>query len=275
MSGDATAHGSAAIIIPARYASTRFPGKPLHEIEGVPMLARVCRNALEAAERTGARAVVAADNDDVAALAEKEGAAVMMTDPLCRTGSDRVLEAAERLSPRPDIIVNLQGDAPLIGAGIIVTLLNALRGDTGADVATPVVRLSWQALDALRESKKTNPFSGTFAAVGRDGRAFWFSKNIIPALRKEEELREASSFSPVYRHLGLYAYRYAALHRFASLEEGIYELHEGLEQLRFLENGMSIRAVKVPADDWPAVSGVDSPEDAERVAAILRARGGA
>lgn len=261
-----------AIIIPARFGSTRFPGKPLHHIEGVPMIARVCRHAKEAGVLTESRVVVATDHQDIMDVADEEGVETLMTSPLCRTGSDRVLDAAQQIEPRPSIIVNLQGDAPLISVDIIVKLIIALQEDTMSDCATPVVRLTWEALDAMREHKKNNPFSGTFAAVTREDKAVWFSKNIIPAIRNEDKKRKASLLSPVFRHLGVYAYRYAALKNYSSMEEGVYEALEGLEQLRFLENDMVIKAVKVSAKGWPAVSGVDSPEDAERVAEIIRSR---
>ena len=140
---------------------------------------------------------------------------------------------------------------------------------SGADAATPYVRLTWQALDDFRAHKKTTPFSGTTLAHDAAGRALWFSKNLIPAIRKEDALRQQGDMSPVCRHIGLYAYRLPALRKYVSLPEGHYEKLEGLEQLRFLENGMSVQCVEVESDTI-AIPGIDAPEDvalAERLIA--------
>ncbi|HBX92270.1 MAG TPA: 3-deoxy-manno-octulosonate cytidylyltransferase, partial [Hyphomonas sp.] len=121
----------------------------------------------------------------------------------------------------------------------------------------------------FRAHKKTTPFSGTTLAHDAAGRALWFSKNLIPAIRKEDALRQQGDMSPVCRHIGLYAYRLPALRKYVSLPEGHYEKLEGLEQLRFLENGMSVQCVEVESDTI-AIPGIDAPEDvalAERLIA--------
>jgi 3-deoxy-manno-octulosonate cytidylyltransferase (CMP-KDO synthetase) len=136
-------------------------------------------------------------------------------------------------------------------------------------VATPVVRLSWTALDALRAHKQASPFSGTTCVRASDGRALWFSKAVIPTIRNETGLRQEQALSPVFRHLGLYAYRYAALAAFEATVPSPYEVLEGLEQLRFLEAGVEVLTVET-APPRHAMSGIDTRDDvalAERLIA--------
>lgn len=257
------------VVIPARYASQRFPGKPLHPINGVSMLARTVRAAQLAGQATGASVLVATDDDRIAAHAKEIGVASVMTDPDLPSGTDRCRAAAELAAPDADFIVNLQGDAPFTPPEHVAALIaNATKGD----VATPVIQLTWKALDALREHKKTTPFSGTTCIRAPDGRAMWFSKNILPAMRKEEKLRAAGDTSPVFQHVGLYGYSRAALDRIAALPPSHYEELEGLEQLRFLENGLSVYAVPVQAQKLPS-AGIDTPQDVAKAEQALKRLG--
>ena len=257
------------IVIPARYASTRFPGKPLHPINGVSMLARTVRAAQQAGAKTGAQVLVATDDDRIAAHAKEIGVKAVMTDPDLPSGTDRCRAAAALAAPDADFIVNLQGDAPFTPPAHVAALIdNAKEGD----VVTPVIPLSWAALDALREHKKTTPFSGTTCIRAPDGRALWFSKIILPAMRNEAKLRAAGDPSPVLQHVGLYGYSRAALERIASLKLSRYEELEGLEQLRFIENGLKVFAVPVEASSLPS-AGIDTPEDAERATRVLQEAG--
>lgn len=257
------------IVIPARYASTRFPGKPLHPINGVSMLARTVGAARKAGQATGARVLVATDDDRIAAHAREIGAEPVMTDPDLPSGTDRCRAAMEIAAPEADFIVNLQGDAPFTPPEHVSALIdNATR----ADVVTPVIPLSWAALDALREHKKSTPFSGTTCIRGEDGRAIWFSKNILPAIRSEAKLRAAGGRSPVLQHVGLYGYTRSALVRIAALPTSRYEELEGLEQLRFLENGLSVFAVPVAAHELPS-AGIDTPQDVAKAEAALQRLG--
>ena len=251
------------IVVPARYGSTRFPGKPLAEINGISMVRRTARIAeLASAQIENSLYVVATDDARIEAHCHAYGIQCVMTADTLKTGSDRALAAAETLEAKQGQtfgrIINLQGDAPFTPVSHIVSLAKAM--DRGADVATPYERLSWDALDALREHKNETPFSGTTVVVGNNGKAIWFSKNIIPAIRKEDRLKQENPFSPVNRHIGLYAYKKEALERFTACDESAYEKLEGLEQLRILENGMTIECVPV---DPPkiATSGIDSPSD--------------
>jgi 3-deoxy-manno-octulosonate cytidylyltransferase (CMP-KDO synthetase) len=257
------------IVIPARYASTRFPGKPLHLINGVSMLERTVGAARKAGQATGARVLVATDDDRIAIHAREIGAEPVMTDPDLPSGTDRCRAAMEIAAPEADFIVNLQGDAPFTPPSHVSALIdNATR----ADVVTPVIPLSWDALDALREHKKSTPFSGTTCIRGEDGRAIWFSKIIIPAIRSEAGMRAAADLSPVLQHVGLYGYTRAALIRIAALPTSRYEELEGLEQLRFLENGLSVYAVPVAAHELPS-AGIDTPQDVAKAEAALQRLG--
>lgn len=249
------------IVIPSRIGSTRFPGKPLHEIAGHSLLARVIDVARRVADSDpDTDFLVATDHEDIRAHAEACGARAVMTDPELPSGTDRALAAVETLDQAPDFVVNLQGDAPFTPVEQIRAIIEA-GATSSADVVTPVIRLDWDALDEVRQQKERHPFSGTTCIRRSDGEALWFSKLVLPAMRKEAELREQSAHSPVWRHIGLYGYRMDALRRFAALPVGHYEALEGLEQLRFLENGMRIHAVEVeaaPLSMW----GIDTPEDA-------------
>ena len=257
------------IVVPARYGSTRFPGKPLTLIAGKSMVSRVAHMAQKAAGALPeAACVVATDDTRIEAHCRERGIPVVMTDPALPSGSDRALAAAEALGAEPEIIVNLQGDSPFTPAAHIIEVAEAAAASS-ADAATPYVRLSWDALDALREHKQHTPFSGTTLTHDVNGRALWFSKIVLPAMRREPALRAAGPLSPVCRHIGLYAFKRDALRRYVSLPEGRYEQLEGLEQLRLLENGMSIQCVQVEPDRI-AVPGIDTQEDvalAERLIA--------
>ncbi len=260
------------IVIPSRYASTRFPQKPLHLIAGKSLLARVVSIAEMCANQDSNIAyVVATDHEMIEAHAKDIGAPVVMTDPELPSGTDRALAAANAAAPDADFIVNLQGDAPFTPPAYISAIIEAGR-ITKLDAVTPIVQMSWADLDELRERKKETPFSGTTCIVNAQDEALWFSKNIIPAIRKEEHLREAYPLSPVWRHIGLYGYKRTALETFVNLSEGHYESLEGLEQLRFLENGLRIQAVKVPAAQ-SAMWGIDTPQDAEHAETLIAKHG--
>ncbi len=266
-----------AIAIPARYASTRFPGKPLREIAGQSMLSRVVDLARDvAAPYEGVDVFVATEDERIATHAEEIGVECVMTPDTCESGSDRVLAALykrdEQSDNMPDFVINLQGDAPFTPPAVLRAMIEGFTVHPYAEVITPVHRLSWADLDRLRASKQTTPFSGTTAIVNKDKHALWFSKNIIPAIRKEAALREASDISPVYQHMGLYGFHIRTLRAFCASMPGEYEQMEGLEQLRMLENGIKITAIEVDIEDGVIQSGIDTPEDVLRVEKMLRAR---
>jgi 3-deoxy-manno-octulosonate cytidylyltransferase (CMP-KDO synthetase) len=259
-----------AIIIPARYGSTRFPGKPLAMLAGKTVLERVVGVALEAAQGIkNVSVAVATDDDRILNFCANKNIPAVMTPVDCPTGTDRARHAALQLPELPDFIINLQGDAPLTPPDFVRALIDTHFAHPDSDIVTPVAQLSWRELDILRANKVQTPFSGTTAVLGPGSRALWFSKNILPAIRKEESLREKSPLSPVYRHIGLYGFTRPALDKFVSLPPSPYELLEGLEQLRALENGMSITCAIVDYKDRPAGTGIDSPEDLARAEKLL------
>jgi 3-deoxy-manno-octulosonate cytidylyltransferase (CMP-KDO synthetase) len=257
------------IVIPARFGSTRLPGKPLLKIAGRTLLERVAAVARAAAQQAGGcDVVVATDDHRIADHAGALGLEVALTGAELDSGSARAYAAARARPCLPGLVINLQGDAPFISPAVVAGLIEALRHGT-ADVATPVYRLDWDRLDRLRAHKATAPFSGTTCVRGPDGRALWFSKAILPAMRDEAALR-TKPLSPVWQHLGLYGYRTAALEWFAATQPSRYEQLEGLEQLRFLENGWTVTTIEA---DPPAhaLSGIDTPVDlALAEAAIAR-----
>lgn len=256
-----------AIIIPARYGSTRFPGKPLTLIGGETMLSRVVNVAREAINgRDDITLAVATEDGRIADHAKELGVKGIMTSDHCATGSDRVLEALDTLGNDFDFVIGLQGDAPFTPPEAPIKMIEAVQNDPTIEVVTPVINLRWSELDKLREQKKITPFSGTTAILNEKNQALWFSKNILPAIRKENRNTE---FSPVHQHIGLYGYRVDVLRKFVSLPQGYYEQLEGLEQLRLLENNISIQTVKLNVAAGLAQAGIDSPEDVERAEAML------
>jgi 3-deoxy-manno-octulosonate cytidylyltransferase (CMP-KDO synthetase) len=241
---------SAVGIIPARFRASRFPGKPLAAIAGRPMLQHV----LEGARRSKRlREVwVATDDERIAALAAALGAPVAMTSPEHPTGTDRLAEAAARLTD--EVVVNVQGDEPLIEGFVIDAAIEALESDPGAAMSTVV-----HPLDPGAESDPNR----VKVVLDRAGRALYFSRAAIP-------YRRADAPAPRrLQHVGLYAYRREFLLRFVGLAPGEAERAESLEQLRALEHGFAIRCARV--EGWQSVP-VDVPADVARVEAVLARR---
>jgi len=259
------------IVIPARYGSTRLPGKPLALIAGKTLLHRVVSITQEVAKNhPSIEVVVATDDERIMEHAHSLGVAGVMTSPDCATGTDRVLEAAKKQKNKPDFVLNLQGDAPFTPPDFLTAMIAYAESHPHVEMVTPVYRLTWQDLDRLRENKKKTPFSGTTAIVDERGKALWFSKSILPQIRGEEKLRTSQPISPVLGHIGLYGYSLPFLEKFVSWPQGHYETLEGLEQLRVLENGSSIQAVVVDYKGRPRLSGIDSPEDVVRAENLIK-----
>lgn len=258
-----------AIIIPARYGSTRFPGKPLAMIGGESMLKRVCAVAKQASEGLDVSILVATEDQRIAIHCDDIGIPCAITPEDCPTGSDRVLAALQTMKEEPDFVVNLQGDAPFTPPAIVRAVIKTWQDTPSLQVITPVVQLGWEELDTLRHNKETTPFSGTTCIRNKDGQALWFSKNIIPAIRKEGDLRKTDAKSPIFQHMGIYGFQTDILKKFVSLPQGHYEQLEGLEQLRLLEHGITIQTISVDIDLGTAQAGIDSPEDVARAEKIL------
>lgn len=259
------------IVIPARYASTRLPGKPLVKIAGVEMVRRVADIAASICRHNAdCNYVVATDDTRITDFCAKAEIPAVMTSESCRSGTERCWDAVNQQQCKPDFIINLQGDNPLCPPWVIQQLIDTWKA-CPADVFTPCIHLDWQEYDRLLESKKSTPYSGTTVLVDHQGYALAFSKSAIPAIRKPEKARETMEKSPVRRHVGLYAYTYTALRTYFNLPESDYEQSciEGLEQMRFLYNGLKVKMVEVTYRGRKTTSGVDSPEDVARVEAIL------
>ena len=268
MSGDAV---TTAIVIPARHASTRYPGKPLVPLIGATGEARsLIRRSWDAACAAGVadRIAVATDDDRIADHARGFGAEVVMTPGTCRNGTERCAAAADALGlSDDDVVINLQGDAPLTPPDFLAALAAAMRAPA-VRVATPVLRLDAGGLAGFREDRAAGRVGGTTAVFDRGGRALYFSKEVIPytgALAAGAEI-------PVFHHVGVYAYRVAALRAYAAWPEGRLEGLEGLEQLRFMENGWPVTCVEVESRGR-AFWELNNPVDVSRIEAILKAAG--
>ncbi len=240
------------VVIPARMASTRLPGKPLADICGRAMILRVLDAAM--AENAGP-VLVAAGDPEIAEAVEAGGGRAVLTDPKLASGSDRVLAAVKAADPdgAHDAVVNLQGDLPWLPAGTLRAALDALAADSEADIATLAVE------DAARAAADNpNVVKAVLAArAGLPARALYFTRAAAPW-----------GEGPLWKHVGIYAYRRAALERFCALPPSALEQRERLEQLRALEAGMTI--VAAPLDAVP--DGVDTPEDLERARARFATR---
>ena len=263
---------SVLVVIPARYASTRYPGKPLVALRGATGVARsLVQRSWDAAQGVAGvdRVVVATDDDRIREASEGFGAEVVMTSSACRNGTERCAEALDNLGGGYDIVVNLQGDAPLTPAWFIEDLVAGLSAHPVAEVATPVLRTEGRALRGFLEDRAAGRVGGTTAVFGADNNALYFSKEVIPYTGRSYADDEDT---PVFHHVGVYAYRPSALGAYPRWPIGPLEQLEGLEQLRFLEQGRHMLCVEVAARGrqfWE----LNNPEDVPRIEAMLAEMG--
>lgn len=243
----------AAVIIPARFASTRFPGKPLAPLSGKPMIQHVYERAK--ASKLASKVMVATDSPEIVEAVARFGGEAVLTSPDHASGTDRIAEAASRLDC--DIIVNVQGDEPLIAAEVIDAAIGLLS-DERAAIGTMVTPIK-KAADI------TDP-NVVKAVFDSEGFALYFSRSAIPYHRDSWTGGAALSGGVrVYKHIGIYSYMRSALIKFTSLKPSVLEQTEKLEQLRALENGIRI---KIGITEYESI-GVDTPEDLERVRLCL------
>ena len=258
---------SVLLVIPARYASTRFPGKPLAPLRGAtgqekPLIQRTWEAATQVSGID--RIVVATDDPRIADAARSFGAEPVMTPDFCRNGTERCASVA-KLFLDYEIIVNLQGDAPLTPPWFVEALVKALLENPAIPIATPVLRCDIESLNSFIEDRRNGRVGATTAVFDRDFRALYFSKEVIPHTGRPLSPTE---IIPVFHHVGVYAYRRAPLLAYAEWPEGPLERWEGLEQLRFLENATPLHCVEVSALDrtfWE----LNNPTDTPRIEAAL------
>ena len=258
------------IAIPARYASTRYPGKPLVSLTGPDGAKTLIRRSWEAAMAVAGvdRVVVATDDARIADHAAAFDADVVMTSTAAQNGTERCAEVVAQL-PGFDIVVNLQGDAPLTPAWFVEDLIAGLQSDPEADIATPVLRCDGRAVAGFLADRAAGRVGGTTAVFGAGGRGLYFSKEVIPYTGRSYGDHEPT---PVFHHVGVYAYRPAALMAYPAWPIGPLETLEGLEQLRFLENGRKVLCVQVQARGrqfWE----LNNPSDVPVIEAMMAAMG--
>jgi 3-deoxy-manno-octulosonate cytidylyltransferase (CMP-KDO synthetase) len=246
------------ILIPARYASSRYPGKPLVELKGATGVAKsLIHRSVEAARRVAevSGVFVVTDDERIADGCSSAKVGVIMTSPKCRNGTERCAEALAELH-EPDLVINFQGDALLTPAHFVEALIERMRRDD-VDVATPAMRLRSAEVRALSEEEAAGRVGGTTVVTDNGGRALYFSKRLIPHL---PERALAGEMSPVRLHVGVYAYRPLALAAYAETPPSELEELEGLEQLRFLAAGIPVAVVDVEPPPF-ALRELNNPED--------------
>ncbi|MEH6834197.1 MULTISPECIES: 3-deoxy-manno-octulosonate cytidylyltransferase [Falsihalocynthiibacter] len=258
------------ILIPARFASTRYPGKPLVKLtlpDGTQK--SLIQMSYEAAKsvRGADEVFVTTDDERIAEAARAFGADVIMTSENCANGTERCAEAMQNAGLEADIIVNLQGDAPLTPPWFVEALIDELERDNSVGMATPVLRCDAQTYALFTEDRRNNRVGGTTAIFNKFKDALYFTKEVVPYV----DPNKIPNPIPVFHHVGVYAYRPDALADYGSWETGPLERLEGLEQLRFLENGHPIRCVEVDGRGrvfWE----LNNPQDVARIESVLGAQ---
>ena len=256
-----------AILIPARFQSSRYPGKPLVELKGTGGEAKpLIQRSYEAARRVrGIDSVhVVTDDERIAERAASFGAPVIMTSSEARNGTERCAEALPQLGD-VDLVVNLQGDALLTPPGFVESLVARMADDQDALVATPAMRLRGAEVRALQQEEAAGRIGGTSVVADNQGHALYFSKRLIPYL---PDAAIDDGLSPVRLHVGVYAYRPEALERYVTTPVSEMEMLEGLEQLRFLAAGIPIAIVEIETPPF-ALRELNNPEDVEPIEAAL------
>ena len=241
------------VVIPVRYDSSRFPGKPLAQISGKTMIERVHHTAMEVVGNENV--LVATDDSRIADEVARFGGQAVMTPSDCKNGTERVLAAVNEASLSFDTVINFQGDAPLTPPWILEELITFLEQNPEVEIATPAVKVKWEEAE------------GTFVTVSLSGRALYFSKSPIPS-----DKRSKDSPPTLLKHIGMYGYRRNTLERFVNLSPTPLEKIEQLEQLRALQNDIDISVVEVSLRERK-VHSVDAPGDIEKVEALIAQQG--
>ncbi len=257
------------IIIPARFSSVRFPGKPLVKLSiGQGIQKSLIQLSWEAACRVKNvdEIFIATDDQRIRVEAKSFGANVLMTSKDCKNGTERCAEAIKNINFDGDVVVNFQGDAPLTPEWFVEDLIKAFQKNSNIEMATPVLRLDEGPLNEFRLDRKSGRVGGTTVVFDKNYNALYFSKEIIPFFEKKRV--KQSEESPVFHHVGVYAYRPETLLDYNLWEQSNLEVLEGLEQLRFLENACSIKCVLVNSKGrtfWE----LNNPEDVARIEKVI------
>ena len=260
------------IIIPARYASVRFEGKPLALLTGATgatkaLIQRSWETACEVPDVDDI--FVTTDDERIAQAVQKFGGQVIMTSSKCRNGTERVAEALVGLAGPADIVVNLQGDAPLTPPWFITGLIDEMKRDPAVQMATPVLQCDGYTLNMFLEDRRNGRVGGTTAVFDLNWDALYFSKEVLPFTDRPYA---TDAKTPVYHHVGAYAYRRKTLARYVKWPQGALEKFEGLEQLRFLEQATKVRCVLVEGKGrvfWE----LNNPVDVARIEGVLQQNG--
>ncbi len=258
------------IIIPARFKSTRFPGKPLVKLNCPGGKKKSLINLTwEAARKV--RGVddifVATDDERISNEVKEFGGKVLITSETCRNGTERCAEATRKINPENgDLVINIQGDAPLTPPWFVEKLINEMTKSDKIDVATPILKFDETTYKAFKKNRKNGVVGGTTVTFDIYNNALFFSKEMIPF--QDLGSKKGTENLHMFHHVGVYAYRTKALEAYFSLPEGPLEKIEGLEQLRFLENGMPVKCVEVEGRGkifWE----LNNPEDVDLIEALL------
>ena len=258
------------IIIPARFESVRFPGKPLVELDcGMGVKKSLIHLTWEAAKkvRDVDEIFVATDDRRISDAVNEFGGKTLMTSKNCKNGTERCAEAVGKISIKPDLVINFQGDAPLTPPWFVENLIKNIAKDPNADMATPVLRLDKETYHNFRTDRKKGLVGGTTVTFDSRGYALYFSKEMIPYFEMEKLNR--SELIPMFHHVGVYAYRPKVLQEYMVWPEGFLESLEGLEQIRFLENNRIVKCVEVNSKGrlfWE----LNNPQDIERIEKVLK-----
>jgi 3-deoxy-manno-octulosonate cytidylyltransferase (CMP-KDO synthetase) len=259
------------ILIPARHASTRYPGKPLVRLKGSTGISKpLIQRSVEAARRvSGVSGVfVVTDDERIAEACAPAKVGVIMTSLECRNGTERCAEALSQLH-EPDLVINFQGDALLTPAGFVEALIARMEEDRDALVATPAMQLRSSEVRALQAEEAAGRVGGTTVVTNDLGHALYFSKRLIPYLPAASLGKE---MSPARLHVGIYAYRPEALERYVATPVSDLEELEGLEQLRFLAGGVPVAVVDVETPPY-ALRELNNPEDVAPIEQALAEAG--
>ena len=258
----------AVIIIPARYGSTRYPGKPLAPLRTREGKKSLIQLSWEAANKVSgiSEIYVATDDKRIEEHAVAFGAKVIQTSSKCKNGTERCAEAVSNARLEAEIIVNFQGDAPLTPSWFVEEIIASLKADKSTDMATPVLRLDRKSYNLFFEDRKSDRVGGTTVVFDKDMYALYFSKELIPFF--EISKIEPDKPIPCYHHVGVYAYRKNILREYLSWPESNLEKLEGLEQLRFLSENKKVKCVEVSSRGnvfWE----LNNPEDVQRIEKVI------